>query len=590
MTSFRTTLTRFVLAPALGAALLAGAASAAELRIGLAAPVSTIDPHFANATPNSAFARHIFETLVSRGADGRVTPGLALSWTALEDNLWEFKLRPGVTWHDGQPFTADDVIFTFGRVPNVANNPGSYAGNLRSVAKVEAVDPLTLRITTSAPNPNLPLDLSAIAIVSRHAGEGATTADFNSGKAAIGTGPYRFVSYAPGSTLAVERNADWWGQKQDWDKVSFRIITNPGARTAALLSGDVDMISSPSTSDLPRLRQESEVRIFERQGARSLFLSPDFSRTGEEPFLTDNDGKPLPKNPLLDLRVRQALSLAINRQALAERVQQGMAEPTGQWMPPGAFGYSPEVPVPAQDLSAARRLLAEAGYPDGRNAKTGAPLVLYYDSMVGGGSNPQFDWMRRQLAKIGVQLDVRATDYNRFQDKMMRGSAQIFLWGWNADYPDAENFLFLLYGPNAKAKGGGENAANYASPEYDRLFEQMKFLDDGPEKEQLIARMVAIVQRDAPWMFGYFPMSGGAYQQWVGNAKPTQMVRNTLQYLKIDPVLRQQKIDEWNYPKWWPIGLFALLLALAIWPSYVALKRRERQTAFVPSQGKEHQS
>ena len=112
--------------------------------------------------------------------------------------------------------------------------------------------------------------------------------------------------------------------------------------------------------------------------------------------------------------------------------------------------------------------------------RTGAPLVLYYDSMTGGGSNPQFDWMRRQLAKLGVQLDVRATDYNRFQDKMRRGSAQIFFWGWNADYPDAENFLFLLYGPNAKAKTGGENAANYDSPEYDKLFEQMKLLDDGP--------------------------------------------------------------------------------------------------------------
>ena len=154
-------------------------------------------------------------------------------------------------------------------------------------------------------------------------------------------------------------------------------------------------------------------------------------------------------------------------------------------------------------IDVARRLLAEAGYPDGRNARTGAPLVLYYDSMTGGGSNPQFDWMRRQLAKLGVQLDVRATDYNRFQDKMRRGSAQIFFWGRNA---------------------------RLSGREYDKLFEQMKLLDDGPEKERLIARMVAIVQRDAPWMFGYFPMSGGAYQQWVGNAKPTQMVRNILQY------------------------------------------------------------
>ncbi|KAJ8135384.1 hypothetical protein OY671_011403, partial [Metschnikowia pulcherrima] len=154
--------------------------------------------------------------------------------------------------------------------------------------------------------------------------------------------------------------------------------------------------------------------------------------------------------------------------------------------------------------------------------------------------------MRRQMAKIGVQMDVRSTDYNRFQDKMRRGSAQIFSWGWNADYPDAENFSFSSYGPNAKAKNGGENAANYDSPEYDKSFEQMKFSDDGPEKEASIQRMVAIVQRDAPWMFGYFPMSGGAYQQWVGNAKPTQMVRNTSQYMKIDPVSRERKIDEWN--------------------------------------------
>lgn len=262
-------------------------------------------------------------------------------------------------------------------------------------------------------------------------------------------------------------------------------------------------------------------------------------------------------------------------------------------VPPGVLGYreppegiNPEVfdivdgKPKRKSLDVARQLLAEAGYPNGRNAKTGAPLVLYYDAMTGGGANPQFDWMRRQLAQIGIQMDVRSTDYGRFQDKMQRGTAQMFLWGWVADYPDAENFLFLLYGPNGKAKHGGENAANYANAEFDRLFEQMKYLDDGPEKVALIDRMQAIVQHDAPWMFGYFPMSGGAYQQWVGNAKPTQMVRNTVQYLKVDPALRVSKVKEWNVPRWWPLGLLVLVLVLAIWPSYVALKRRERQTAF----------
>jgi len=292
-------------------------------------------------------------------------------------------------------------------------------------------------------------------------------------------------------------------------------------------------------------------------------------------------------------KLRQAISIAFDWEEYVAVFENSQASVAYGPVPPGVLGYRepPEGINPVvydvvdgkpvrKSIDVARRLLAEAGYPDGRNAKTGAPLVLYYDSMVGGGSNPQFDWMRRQMAKLGVQLDVRATDYNRFQDKMRSGSAQLFFWGWNADYPDAENFLFLLYGPNAKARTGGENAANYQNPEFDRLFEQMKYLDDGPEKERLIARMVAIVQRDAPWMFGYFPMSGGAYQQWVGNAKPTQMVRNTLQYMKIDAPLRQRKIDEWNRPVWWPLGLFALLLAAAVWPSYAALRRRERQTAF----------
>ncbi|MBO9354690.1 peptide ABC transporter substrate-binding protein [Bordetella petrii] len=304
-------------------------------------------------------------------------------------------------------------------------------------------------------------------------------------------------------------------------------------------------------------------------------------------------------------KLRQAISIAFNWEEYVDVFEDSQGMVAYGPVPPGVLGYRepPEGINPVvydlvdgkprrKSLDVARQLLAQAGYPGGRDATTGAPLVLYYDAMSGGGSNPQFDWMRRQLAKLGIQMDVRSTDYSRFQDKMRRGTAQIFFWGWVADYPDAENFLFLLYGPNGKAKHGGENAANYSNDEFDRLFEQMKFLDDGPEKEAVIARMVGIVQRDAPWMFGFFPMSGGAYQQWVGNAKPTQMVRNTLQYVKVDPALRVRKVHEWNSPLWWPLALLVLVVALAIWPSYVALKRRERQTAFGthdrPEPPKEH--
>jgi len=292
-------------------------------------------------------------------------------------------------------------------------------------------------------------------------------------------------------------------------------------------------------------------------------------------------------------KLRHAISIALDWEEYVAIFENDQAQVAQGPVPPGVLGYQEGLAginrhvydvvggrAVRKPIDEARRLLAEAGYPDGRNAASGQPLVLYFDAMGGmTGSSPTFDWMRRQLGRLGVQLDIRATDYNRFQEKMRGGKAQLFMWGWVADYPDAENFLFLLYGPHAKATNGGENAANYASPEFDALFEQMRFLDDGPEKEALIHRMTAVVQRDAPWMFGHFPKSGGAYQQWVGNAKPTQMVRNTLQYLRVDPVLRAEKIRQWNPPHWWPLWLLPWVLAAAIWPAWRTVRRRERQTA-----------
>ncbi|MFW7346112.1 MAG: ABC transporter substrate-binding protein [Pigmentiphaga sp.] len=293
-------------------------------------------------------------------------------------------------------------------------------------------------------------------------------------------------------------------------------------------------------------------------------------------------------------KLRQAISIAVDWEEYVTIFENSQAQVAHGPLPPGLLGYrdppagaNPVVydidgdKVTRKPLAEAKRLLAEAGYPDGRNAQTGQPLVLNYDAMggVSPGARSQFDWLQRQFGKLGIQLEIRSTDYNRFQDKMRRGVAQIFLWGWNADYPDAENFLFLLYGPNGKAKEGGENASNYVNPEFDKLFERMKYLDDGPEKEALIARMVAIVQTDAAWMFGYFPKSGGAYQQWVGNGKPTQMIRNNLQFMKIDSALRARKIAEWNQPVWWPVALAVVLLVLLAVPAWRMVRRRDRAVA-----------
>ena len=237
--------------------------------------------------------------------------------------------------------------------------------------------------------------------------------------------------------------------------------------------------------------------------------------------------------------------------------------------------------VVRRSIDEAKQLLAEAGFPDGRDAKTGKPLVLNYDYQRV--PTPEFraelDWMVKQFAKLNVQLEIRATDYNQFQEKMLKGKQQIFWWGWFADYPDAENFLFLFYGPNSKAKFEGENTANYDNPEYDKRYKQLALLDDGPAKQKLIDEMVDLLRKDAPWAFGYFPYSAGAYQQWVGDAKYGLFTNDRALYYKVDAPLRARLQAEWNQPRYWPLVLLALAALLLAWIARRAFRARERLTA-----------
>ena len=297
-------------------------------------------------------------------------------------------------------------------------------------------------------------------------------------------------------------------------------------------------------------------------------------------------------------KLRQALAIAIDWEEHIAIFERGQGVAAQGPLPPSLFGYredgpsafNPVVYVKGPDgkpgrrpIAEAKKLLADAGYPDGRDAATGKPLVINFDyiSSPTPGTKALLDWYTKQFAKIGVQLEIRATDYNRFQDKMNKGVAQMFFWGWLADYPDAENFLFMLYGPNSKALtgGNGENNTNYQNPDFDRLFAQMKFLDDGAEKQKLIDRMIEILQQDAVWSFGYFPTSAAAYHQWVTNGKPTQIIRDHIGFLRLDPDLRARRLAEWNTPVWWPVPLLALGLLLAIVPAWFAWRRRERETA-----------
>ncbi|HVO08628.1 MAG TPA: ABC transporter substrate-binding protein, partial [Burkholderiaceae bacterium] len=264
-------------------------------------------------------------------------------------------------------------------------------------------------------------------------------------------------------------------------------------------------------------------------------------------------------------------------------------------IPPGLFGSREQTPgfynpvthhlvdgkIERRPLDDAKKLLAEAGYPDGRDATSGKPLVLNYDFQRA--ITPEFkaenDWMIKQFAKIGIQLEVRATDFNQFQDKTLKGKHQVFWAGWLADYPDAENFLFLLYGPNAKSKSNGENIANYENPRFDALFRELQTLDDTPRKQQVIDEMVAILQRDAPWSFGYIAWGGLAFQQWVYDGKPSILIRDMAQYYRIDPALRVRRQAEWNQPIAWPLVLPVLALVAVLAWGWRSWRLREDATA-----------
>jgi len=268
----------------------------------------------------------------------------------------------------------------------------------------------------------------------------------------------------------------------------------------------------------------------------------------------------------------------------------GSREGTPQGINPNVYKLVDGKPV-RRSIDEARQLMVEAGYPSGRDAKTGQPLVLNYDFYAAPTPErkPEIDWVVRQFAKIDIQLEVRATDNNQYQDKVRKSKHQVFWSGWNADYPDAENFLFLLYGPNAKSVSDGENTSNYQNPEYDKLFVQLKTLDDGPQKQAVIDKMVRILQEDAPWSMGFFPYASAAVQGWVSNSKPAILIRDHGRYLRLNVPMREQRLAQWNRPVWWPLAAIAVLIALAVVYLRWALRRRDRMNArgdIIPAEAK----
>ncbi|MBL8697201.1 MAG: ABC transporter substrate-binding protein [Alphaproteobacteria bacterium] len=468
-----------------GVAALFGAgaetAVAQDLTIGLQGSITSIDPHFHALATNNNVAQHLFDRLIHQDERQRLTPGLATSWSALDETTWELRLRKGVKFHDGSDFDAQDVIATIKRVPWVPNSPSSFTGFVRPIVETVVVDPHTIRFRTSAPAPLLPAMLTSVNIVSRKAVE-APSADFNSGKAAIGTGPFRFVEFVPGDRVVVVRNDAYWGDKPHWAKVTMKLIPNNAARTAALLAGDVQMIEAVPSADMPRLKENPQVAIARITSNRLIYLAFDQSRD-QTPFVTDKAGALLPNNPLKDPRVRQAISKAINRQGIVDRVFDGDAIGAGGLLPEGSFGASPRLKPDGLDQEGARKLLAAAGYPNGFALTLHGPNDRYpNDERVLQAIGPM-------LTRVGIDAKVVTLPWATYASQ---GSAptyaySVMLFGWGSNTGETSDTMRALIATPNRDKGmGASNRGRYSNPKFDLLLDKALGTIDDRAREQLL--------------------------------------------------------------------------------------------------------
>ncbi|MBV9785449.1 MAG: ABC transporter substrate-binding protein [Acidisphaera sp.] len=474
---------RFVtrLAVAMLAAVLATGARAAELTIGMAAAPTAIDPHYHLLATNMSIDAHMFETLVSQDRDLHPSPGLAVSWHLVDPLTWEFALRPGVKFQDGSEFTAEDAVFSIKRVALVPNSPSSYVVYTRSIAGFDIVDPHTLRIHTTSPTPDLPLDLSLIFIMSSHAAagpvpEGKTTAQLNAGDGLVGTGPYRFVSYTPGDRVVLARNDGYWGGKQPWERVSIVFMTDGGARVAAALSGAADVVEKVPGDDIATVKANPKLSLVVTASNSVTYVALDEGRDSS-PGVTGTDGR----NPLKDERVRQALSLAIDREAIAQRIMAGLATPTGELVGVGMFGATPGLQSDRYDPAEAKRLLEAAGWGNGFGLQLATTSGAYVqDSQTG-------QAIASMWTRIGVRTTVDATPAAMFYAHRNAHGLSAFVTSSSIMTGQASDLLNIYVATPDKAKGlGTVNYIGYSSPAVDALLAQASQEMDPPKRAALL--------------------------------------------------------------------------------------------------------
>lgn len=436
----------------------------------------------------------------------------------------------------------------------------------------------------------------------------------------VGTGPFYMTENDPNRRMVLTKNPNFHGErypaegedtdKQNGllddagkplpmiDKIVFTLEKENTSYWGKFMQGyyDVSGISSDSFEQAVNISTSGEFGLSDEMKAKGIKLETAIAATS---FYTGfNMLDPVVGGYSERARkLRQAISIAIDQEEYISIFANGRGISAQGPIPPGIFGYSEgkaginpymytwkNGQAERKSIDAAKQLLVEAGYPNGRDKKTGEPLVIYMDITASGpDSKSDLDWMRKQFRKLKIQLVLRSSDYNRFQDKIRRGQVQMFQWGWNADYPDPENFLFLLYGPNGRAQFGGENTANYQNKDFDKLFEKMRTMSNTPERLAIIKQMVDIVRKDTPWIWGFHPKQFSLYHEWNHNVKPNLMANNTLKYRRIDTGVREKLQSQWNQPILWPLGIVIIVIMLMVMPAVFIYRSKKYKKHHFPS-------
>jgi peptide/nickel transport system substrate-binding protein len=435
----------------------------------------------------------VFDRLVQTDAAINVEPALAVSWTSIDPLTWHVKLREGVKFQDGNPMTADDVIFSLERAKDVPNSPAPFSGNVAAIDSMKALDPLTVEFKTKTPAPDFIEQIGFVYIVEKSVAENASLEDFNSGKAAIGTGPYNFKEWVPGDHLTLTRNEHYWGPKQDFDNVTIKFISNDASRVAALRSGAVDLIDAVPPGDVKSLSGISGIKLFSIPSARLIYLALDSVRSNS-PFVTDKDGKPVEKNPLADPTVRKAMSAMINRQLIVDALLTGAGEPAGQLVPMGVAGNNPDIAALPYDIEGAKKALADAGYPDG----FGLTIHTSNDRFPGDSNVAQA--VGQMLARGGVKINnVVAQPYSVYAKAASKGDFSAFIFSLGNSTPtSATGLKNLLMTYDKEAGTGSFNRVRYTNAAFDEAMRAAMSEFDQAKRIGLLQQATKMVFEDMP--------------------------------------------------------------------------------------------